>query len=207
MAIFGKKEEKQDKLRGSQALNDIVRNYLTGEKKVDPGLVKFFMGVRKRRDGAKTFEVRIFDPADAEANRIKIADYNTFDTRPDLVIWEGWFDEDSKKVELEEKNKAVWLTTFPSKEEIQQKIEAMTEPGSELSFYVNKGSGLGGPLGKGACVVELTPQVEGKKKKKYGVYFADIVNGIITNKTKAWDADKPKEIAAWIKESHDIRLY
>ena len=57
-------------------------------------------------------------------------------------------------------------------------------------------------------MVELTPQVPEKKRKKYMVYAADVIDMKPVGKgEKLFDSDKAKDIAKWIKEAHHKRLY
>ncbi|MBI2830876.1 MAG: hypothetical protein HYX79_01300 [Chloroflexi bacterium] len=87
--------------------------------------------------------------------------------------------------------------------EIQQKIETLKEPGSTVFFYLGAGPSGGGPLGRGAAVVELNPGYPAKKQKKYNIYTAAVEGTETTGKgQKLWDSDKTKDIAKWIKERH-----
>jgi hypothetical protein len=206
--MFGKKQDKSEKTFKPQAINDLVSKHLREDKKANAELIPFFRAViQKRPSGIKAFDIRIFDPEDANANKAQVKDFESLGSYPNLIIYEGWFDDESKHVELEEKKKVEWLTSFLTRDEIQKKIETLTEPGSTLSFYVNAGSASGGPLGKGAAVVELNRQVEGKKSKKYSINFADIIDNKPVLMAKAFDSDKSKDIAAWISDSHNKRLY
>jgi hypothetical protein len=90
-----------------------------------------------------------------------------------------------------------------SKQEIQQKLEALTEPGSSTFFYLGGSPATGGPLGRGATVIELNSNYPGKKQQKFLVYVADVdgmeVNG---NKMLMFQSDKAGDIASWVKERH-----
>lgn len=88
-------------------------------------------------------------------------------------------------------------------QEIQKKIEALTEPGSTIFFYLAGSPSEGGPLGRGAAVVELNPAFPGKKQRKYVLYTADVVDlQPIAKRQKVFDSDKAKEIANWVRERH-----
>jgi len=92
--------------------------------------------------------------------------------------------------------------------EIQQKIEALAEPGSTTFFYQARGPAVGGPLGRGAAIVELNPDYLTKKGRKYIVYTANVVGMEPAGKRqKLFGSNKPKEIAKWIKEAHHKRAY
>ncbi|MDD5039155.1 MAG: hypothetical protein PHN78_07560 [Dehalococcoidales bacterium] len=94
-------------------------------------------------------------------------------------------------------------TTIFTEAEIQQKIEGLSEPGNTVFFYLAGSQASGGPLGRGAAVVELNPNYPKEKQRKYIVYAADVIGMEPAGKGKQWfDSDKPKEIAKYIKERH-----
>jgi len=211
--FWGKKsareEEKKEKLSAPKEIPGPVQNYLVAERKMDPDLVKLLKAVvRKSETGEAALNIRVFDDSEAIAKKVQVKDYTSLDERPDLIIYEGWFDERSKQVKLEEKKKVSWDTTIFTQAEIQQKIEALSERGSTVFFYMARGSAYGGPLGMGAAVVELNPNYPGKKQKKYIVYPTDVIDMQPAGKgQKLFDSDKPKDIARWIKEAHHKRSY
>jgi len=93
--------------------------------------------------------------------------------------------------------------TIFSKAQIQQQIEALIEPGSTVFFYLAGSPSSGGPLGRGAAVVELNPNYPGKGQKRYTVYTDNVEGMQPTNKRRMmFDSDKSREIARWIRERH-----
>ncbi len=68
-----------------------------------------------------------------------VKSYSSLDEKPEAIIWEGEYDEGSKKVDLIEKNKLTWNTTIYTEAEIKQKIEALTQPGSTVFFLPSPG--------------------------------------------------------------------
>lgn len=209
----GKKQEdnvKVEKLPGPKEIAGLVQNHLINEKKVDADLVRILKSTVRKKEGGgpKAFDIRIFDDSDAAARKVPVKDYNSFEAQPDLVVYDGWFDEATKKVELTEKKKIALDVPLLSQDEIQQKIEGLSEPGSTVFFYMARGPSNGGPLGRGAAVIELTPPVPGKKVKKYTISCADVVDNKPVDKgNKLYDTDKSKDIAKWVKEAHHKRLY
>jgi len=202
-------ESKKEKLPKPQTIPTLVQKHLISEWKVGPELAKLLKAVlRENSNGEKTFHIRIFDESEASARKVQVRNYTSLDEHPDLIIYEGQFNERGKQVKLEEKKKANWDTTIFTEAEIQQKIEALNEPGSTVFFYMARGSAIGGPLGMGASVVELNPNYPGKKQKKYNVYPTDVIDMQPVEKgLKLFDSDKPKDIARWIKEGHHKREY
>ena len=202
-------EGKKEKLSGPKEIPGLVRNYLVAETKMGPDLVKLLKAVvRKSATGETAFNIRVFDESEALAKKVQVKDYTSLDECPDLIIYEGWLDEGSKQVKLEEKKRVSFDTTIFTEAEIQQKIETLREPGDMVFFYMGRGSAHGGPLGMGAAVIELNPNYPGKKQKRYNVYVADVIDMQPVDKgQKLFDSDKPKDIARWVKESHHKRKY
>jgi hypothetical protein len=211
--FWGKKsteeEEKKEKLSGPKEIPGPVQNYLVAERKMDADLVKLLKGVvRKSPNGETVFHFRVFDESEGLAKKLQVKDYTSLDESPDLIIYEGWYDERSKQVKLEEKKKVSWDTPIFTQAEIQQRIEAIKEPGDMVFFYMARGSVHGGPLGMGAAVIELNPNYPGKKQKRYIIYVADVIDMQPVGKgQKLFDSDKPKEIARWVKDGHHKRMY
>jgi hypothetical protein len=207
--FWGKKSAKEEgKLSGLKEIPELVQNYLVAEKKMDPGLVKHLRAVERKSTNGAGFNIRIFDNSEAIAKKVEVKDHPSLDECPDLILYEGWFDEGAKQVKLEEKKKVNWETPIFTQAEIQQKIEALKEPGNMVFFYTARGGKHGGPLGMGAAIIELNPNYPGKKEKKYNVYTTDVVDMQPVDKgPKSSDSDKPKDIARWVKNLHDKRAY
>ena len=90
-----------------------------------------------------------------------------------------------------------------TKPELWVKIMGLKEPGSSVFAYLAGSPSSGGPLGRGAAVVELNPNYPGKKQKKYIVYTDDVDGTqLLGKRQKAFDTDKPKDVVNWIKERH-----
>jgi hypothetical protein len=100
-----------------------------------------------------------------KASLFEIKDYASLDKHPDLMLYKGCFDERSKQVKLEEKEEVNWDTTIFTQAEIQQKIEALREPGDLFFFYIARGTIYGGPLGMGAAVIELNPNHPARSRR------------------------------------------
>ena len=207
--FWSKKSAKEEgKLSGPKEIPGPVQNYLVAERKMDPDLVKLLKSVQRKSTTGATFNIRVFDNSEAIAKKVQVKDYPSLDECPDLIIYEGWFDEGAKQVKLEEKKKVNWDTPIFTQAEIQQKIEALREPGSTVFFYMARGIKSGGPLGMGASVIELNPNYPGKKQKKYTVYNADVTDMQPVGKgDKMFELDKPKDIARWVKDAHHKRAY
>ena len=90
-----------------------------------------------------------------------------------------------------------------SKQEIQQQIEALKEPGSTVSFFLAGSSASGGPFGRGAAIVEINRDYPAKKQKKYNVYIVNVDGMQLQPKGQVFfGSDKPKDLSGWIKDRH-----
>jgi hypothetical protein len=205
----GNEGSKKVKLSGPQSVPVFVQKHLIAEKKMDSDLVQLLKAVvAKKSNGGRAFNIRIFDGSDASARKAAVKDYGSLDEHPELIIYEGEYDEGAKQINLEEKKKVQWDIPILTEAEIQQKIEGLTEPGSSVFFYMARGPASGGPLGMGATLIELNPGYPGKKQKKYVVYPTDVIDMEPAGKgAKLFDSDKPREIARWIKDGHHKRAY
>ena len=194
---------KVEKLPGPKMMPELVGNHLVKKMGKETGWVwRLSVVMRPRAGGEKGYDIRIFASHEAEAKRVKVKNYMSLDEHPELIIFEGWFDREAKKVELEEKRVMPKITIYTEKE-IQQQIEAMTKPGSKIHFYLAASPASGGPLERGAAVVELNPKYPGKGQKKYSLSAVSVDGTELTSKGfKMFDSDKPKDIARWIKERH-----
>lgn len=206
--MFWKKKSEDGVIEGPpKVLPNIVQQYLIKEMKVDPEYAPLFKSV-SRKNGGTGYNIRIFDESDVAARKVAVKSYSDLNEHLNLVIYEGSYDEPAKKVELVEKNKLNWDTTIYNQKEILKKIEGMTQPGSTIFFYQTRGGNTGGPLGKGANVIELNPAYPGKGQKKYNIYVTDVVDMQPVGKgAKLWNCDKPKEIADWVVQGHLKRIY
>lgn len=209
--LWGKKKsaKEEEKLRKPQAVPGLVQKHLVAEWKLAPDLAPLLKAViRKSATRETAFDIRVFDESEALARKVQVNDYTTLDGHTDLILYEGWFNETSKQVELQEKKKVNWDTPIFTEVEIRQKIEALNQPGSTVFFYMARGGTHGGPLGMGASVIELNPNYLEKKGKKYNIYTADVVDMQPVGKgQKLFDSNKPKDIARWVKEGHGKRMY
>ncbi len=157
--------------------------------------------VRNRAEGKPGFDIRVYDEREMADKKVKVKDYTSLDGRPDLMLYEGWFDRQTKQIAL--KDLATQDYTTLNEAEILQKIEGLEKPGSTVFFYLAQGSASGGPLRRGAGIVELNPDYPGENQKKYNIYLADVkATQPVDKGQKAFEADEAKDAAEWIKNNH-----
>jgi len=204
-----KEEEKGEKLSGPREIPEVAQHYLVIQAKMDPGLVKLLKAVLRKSITDETgFNIRVFDDSEALARGVQVKDYTSLDECPDLIIYQGWLDEGSRQVKLEEKKSVNWDIPIFTQTEIQQKIEALKEPGDRVFFYMGRGSSHGGPLGMGAAVIELNPSYPGKKQKQYIAYRTDVIDmQPVREERRVFDSNNAKDIARWVKDGHHKRIY
>ena len=200
---------KPEKLPGPRELPGIVEKYLVQKTQKDPESVRTLrVVIRRRQDGEKTFNIRVFDDNLTSERNVKVKDFTTFDSYPELLLYEGWYDEKAKKVELEEKEglKLRPKVTIFSEKEIVEQIKGLTQPGSTVFFYLGGwAQRVGGPLGRGAAIVELNSNYPGKKQRKYIMYLDDVNDQMefAGKREKQMTSDDTSQIASWIKQYHE----
>jgi len=193
---------KVEKLLEPQKIPEMVGRHLIDKLKMDVVWVWDLKAVLRQRAGGKPgFDIRVYDELELADKKVKVKDYTSLDGRPDLMLYEGWFDRQTKQISL--KDLVAQDYTILNEAEILQKIEGLKEPGSTVFFYLAGGSASGGPLRRGAGIVELNPNYPGAKQKKYNIYRADVKTTEPVDKgQKAFESDKAKDAAKWIKNNH-----
>jgi hypothetical protein len=70
--------------------------YLTVQLGHNPAWVKGLKCVKQiKADRDETYEIRVFDEILAAENRVRVEDYHSLDSYPELIIYEGWLDQDA----------------------------------------------------------------------------------------------------------------
>jgi len=202
-------ETRTARLSRPMDIPEVLQKQLQVKWSLDPEWTKFLkMATRPNGKGPKVQDFRIFDDSDAIARKIQVKDYTSLDEHPTVILYSGWFDEATKQCEIEEVNKPVSEINFFTQEEISRKIEALSQPGETIFFYVARGGAHGGPLGMGVAIVELNPNYPGKRQKKFNLYVADVVDMQPVDKgMKLFDHDKAEKFADWIGYCHHKRMF
>ena len=96
----------EKKLPGQKSINDLVGRHLVIEFGKNPDWVWNLKNVlRQRPEAESSFDVRVFNQAEAAEKKVDVKNYLTLDEHPDLILFEGWFDKKSQKIELQERSK------------------------------------------------------------------------------------------------------
>ena len=109
--FWKKKAEKSEpgaiKLPGPKYMPDMVGGHLVTDYAQNPDWVwKLKAVVRQRPESKDAFDIRIYDDVQAATKNVKVKNYLSFDQHPELVLYEGWFNNESRQMELEAKNTA-----------------------------------------------------------------------------------------------------
>ena len=100
----GTSEPKDSKLPGPKYMPDMVGGHLVTDYKQNPDWVWKLKAVKRQRQESKNaFDVRVFDDLEAATKKVKVQDYTTLDGHPELILYEGWYDLESRQVQLEVK--------------------------------------------------------------------------------------------------------
>ncbi len=99
---------KEIKLAKPKELPDRVGRHLVTQLKEDPDWVwSLKAALLPKADEKDTFEIRIFNPADAARKGVVIANFNTLDAHPDMILFTGWYKKNSDFVKIEKTLKNV----------------------------------------------------------------------------------------------------
>jgi hypothetical protein len=95
---------KMQKLPRPKDIPEPVGRYLVVNLGKDPDWVWRLKGVvRPRQESKDSFDVRVFDEVKTAQGRVTVKDYTSLDGHPECILYEGWFDKKSMKVQIEEK--------------------------------------------------------------------------------------------------------
>jgi len=95
---------KVQKLSKPKNIPEPVGRYLVVKLGKNPDWVWNLKGaVRPRPEGKDRYDVRIFDLAKVAQKSVTVKDYTSLDEHPELILYEGWFDKKTLKVEIEDK--------------------------------------------------------------------------------------------------------
>ena len=102
--MFWKRKETKEgevKLSGPKGMPDLVGRHMVLVEKIDPNWVWNLKGVVRPGGKEEAFYCRVFNPAQATKAGVKVEDWTSLDDHPDLIIWEGFFDKETKTVRRE----------------------------------------------------------------------------------------------------------
>jgi hypothetical protein len=93
---------KDQKLPGPKKLPHPVGRTIVVQKGENPDWVWSLKSVERPTEGKQhCFDVRVFDPNATAKKGISVKNYTSLDQVPDLILYEGWYDKESKEAVLE----------------------------------------------------------------------------------------------------------
>jgi len=102
--MFWKREKTKEgevKLPRPKTIHHLPGRYMVNEEKKDPNWVWYLKVVVRPAGEKKAFYCRVFSPAQAEQAGVQVKDWTSLDDHPDLILWEGYFDEKTNTVRRE----------------------------------------------------------------------------------------------------------
>jgi hypothetical protein len=93
-------------LTRAKDLPTVVGRDLVVLKKLDPDWVWSLRCVEKSVEGSKDKRIfRVFSPNNAIDSGLKIGNYNSLENHPELIIFSGWYNRRSGRVEFNKENR------------------------------------------------------------------------------------------------------
>jgi len=97
--MFWKSDGQTKRLPGPKYMPSPVGSYLVTKEGMNGDLVWNLKAViLPRSDEKNVIDVRVYDSNKTGINGVKVIDYHSLDDHPDLVIFDGWYNEKTKAV-------------------------------------------------------------------------------------------------------------
>jgi hypothetical protein len=109
--LWGKKPSQENstpqaagKLSGPKELPSPVGRTLVVTLGKEPDWVwRLKCVMRPRPEDGALRDVRVFDAVEATSQGFSVKDYTSLDLRPEIILFEGWFNKKTQEARLEEK--------------------------------------------------------------------------------------------------------
>jgi hypothetical protein len=97
--FWNRKQTKEGgvKLPGPKEIPEPVGRYMVVQEKKDPDWVWKLKGVVRPAGKNKTFYCRVFIESQVAQSGVKVKDWTSLDERPELILWEGYFDKETNR--------------------------------------------------------------------------------------------------------------
>ena len=89
------------RLPGPKGIPQPVGSHMVVKEKKNPDWVWKLKGVVRPTEKKTAFYCRVFDEAQAAPAGVKVKDWSSLDEHPDLILWEGYLDEETHMVRPE----------------------------------------------------------------------------------------------------------
>lgn len=95
---------KLEKLPGPKDINEMVGGHIVTEKNQNPDYVWRLKSVTRRwPENKNRFYFRVFDEMETSNKKVKVHNYYSLDSHPELILWEGWADKEANTVTFQDK--------------------------------------------------------------------------------------------------------
>lgn len=98
--MFWKRGEtkEEEKLSRPKNISELVGRYMVVEMNQNPDWVWKLKCVVRPAGKKKVFWCRVFDDAQTAKAGVQVKDWTSLDAHSELIVWEGYFDEETKEV-------------------------------------------------------------------------------------------------------------
>ena len=94
-----------EKLPGPKRIPDPIGQSLVVTFKEDPNWAWSLKAVMKPDGNKESFFIRMFSDSMAGSAKVAVKDYHSLDEHPELILYEGIYDKENKRVTLQPRNK------------------------------------------------------------------------------------------------------
>ena len=91
-------DTKQEKFPGPKEIPEAVGRYMVVTLNKDPDYVWKLKGVCRKASSKQVSYCRVYDESKTSSAGIKVRDWTSLETKPELIIWEGSFNKDTSAV-------------------------------------------------------------------------------------------------------------
>ena len=88
-------KEGEIKLPKPSDIPGMAGRHMVTEMKKDPDWVWKLKGVVRPADKKKAFYCRVFDETQTRKANVKVENWTSLDGHPELILWEGYFDNET----------------------------------------------------------------------------------------------------------------
>jgi hypothetical protein len=93
---------KEARIEKPKQMPQRVGMYLVTQLKEDPDWVwNLKCALRQKADEKNVFDIRIYDPVAVYSKGVTVANFNSLDAHPDMILFSGVFNKNTNNVQIE----------------------------------------------------------------------------------------------------------